>query len=204
MTDVDEACTQAEAFRVEAEGRAKLVAQMEQRFNEVFARDNAPEGSNSPIAAALAAQEQELTLLEKPTTLKAPIDGIISAVHLRPGEKVVAGQPIVTITSPTAERILGYVRAPVSVQPEVGMHVEIRPRTVKRLLGLGQVLAVGVQMEFISPARFVSGMSSNVFEQALPFVVSLPAELKLLPGQVVDLSFRDPPRQSPPATAAVQ
>jgi len=190
QTEVDEKCTLAEAYQSEVEERSALVAEMEKKLTEILSSDRAPEGTNNPIIAAIRTQEEALFAAEKPTIIKAPIDGVISAINFRPGEKVLAGQPIVVVSSPQAERILGYVRAPITQPPEVGMDVEIRPRTHKRQFAVGQVLSVGVQMESISTARYSVGMSSNVFEQALPIVVSLPSELRLLPGQIVDLNLK--------------
>ena len=42
-------------------------------------------------------------------------------------------------------------------------------------------ITVGEQMEAIASARSTSGLSSNVFEHALPFVVSLPSTARPSP-----------------------
>ncbi|HXG46941.1 MAG TPA: HlyD family efflux transporter periplasmic adaptor subunit [Methylomirabilota bacterium] len=195
----DAALRDRDTLQAEVEWRTKAIAEYQKAITAMEATGliNVPP-SDALIEENIKYQQEQIRLVGKPAVLKAPIDGIISAIHVRPGEKVLPGQPVVTIASPSSERILAYIRAPVTVQPEVGMQVEIRPRSQKRQIGIGQVLGVGVQMESISTARFSSGMSSNVFEQALPIVVSLPNELKLLPGEVVDLSLRGMPAAGTP------
>jgi multidrug resistance efflux pump len=190
QSELDLARTQRRSLQAQVDERVKLVVEAEQTLKELNANEDPLGGSNNPVSASIAAQEKQLETAERPHVLKAPIDGIVSAILLRPGEKVLAGQAIITITSPQAERIMGYVRPPIEKAPEVGMEVEVRPRAFKRRVGVGQVLGVGVQLESISTARFQTGMSSNVFEQALPVVISLPASLNLLPGEVVDLTLK--------------
>jgi hypothetical protein len=76
------------------------------------------------------------------------------------------------------------------------MKVEVRARGGKREIGIGEVLSVGSQLEPISPVLmprtssnlpFGNGGSGMLVENGLPLMVSLPPNLSLYPGEVVDL-----------------
>src|ERR1051326_4197198 len=58
-------------------------------------------------------QQKQLLELQKPLVFKAPIDGKITAVLNRAGERVVAGAPLVTISSTRAQQIVAFVRQPI-------------------------------------------------------------------------------------------
>ncbi len=184
--------TARDALQTEVDEREKLVEQLEQHMRELEPGIETKGLLQTPIEQAVNAQEEQLRLMQQPIPLKAPIDGIVQHIYRRPGEQVLAGEPILTITSPDSNRIVGYVRTPITVRPEPGMAVEIRPRSFKRIVGNGEVLKVGGQLENISLAEFQSGTSSNVYAQALPILVSLPTNLKalLLPGEIVDLDLK--------------
>jgi multidrug resistance efflux pump len=141
--------------------------------------------------AAIALQESKLRLTEaelSPVTLKAPIDGIVTTIYKRPGEAVSAAQPIMAIATSDAVRIVGYMRPPILDQPQVGMRVEVRTRGLRRQTGTATVVEVGAQFEAVPPTLLGPMRNGNV-EQGLPVDISLPANLKIRPGELVDLVF---------------
>jgi multidrug resistance efflux pump len=140
------------------------------------------------IEQAIAAQKARLLLFEGPVDLYAPIDGVISAISQREGARVMAGSPILTIIPARSERIVGYVRQPLHVIPKEGDRVHIRTRSSTRQSAYGQVLSVGSGLQQVSSPMRVRGYD-NSQERGLPFLVSLPPELKVFPGELVDLSI---------------
>src|SRR2546429_2337670 len=60
--------------------------------------------------------------------LKAPISGIITEIHKRPGEGAQAGKPIMTIAADHANCIIGYFRQD-QVRPAPGAPVQIQARS---------------------------------------------------------------------------
>lgn len=122
-----------------------------------------------------------------PVTLRAPISGVIISVNHRTGEFVEAGEPIITIASDTAERIVGYVRHPISITPEEGMNVDVTTRRPDKKRAVGRVLNIGAVMEPLdSPFRL--SPDPEVFpESGLSITISLPAALPAMPGELVDL-----------------
>jgi len=67
---------------------------------------------------AIKWKEKQLELSLKPVLLKAPFDGMVSMVHHRSGEKVLRGNPIITISSSTASNVIGYIRQPIQRKPK--------------------------------------------------------------------------------------
>ena len=125
-----------------------------------------------------------------PVDLVAPIDGLVSAVFYRDGERVLRGAPILTISAKEADRIVGYIRQPASQVPTVQDVVVVRTRGQRALKAEGRVLEIGAQMEPINPALIST--DATRLELGLPILISLPEELRgqLRPGQVVDLTIR--------------
>src|ERR1051325_812798 len=147
--------------------------------------------SDQPLRAAIAVQESKLRLTEaelSPITLKAPVDGMVNLIFHRSGEAIIAGEPIVTIAAYNPVRIVSYVRAPVMTEPSVGTRVEVRSRGPRREVGIANIIEVGTQLETVAPA-LASPVKFSTVELGLPISVSLPSNLKIRPGELVDLTL---------------
>src|SRR3989440_292397 len=194
----DQMKTARDKFQAEVEERTKLVAELEQNLQSAkLHEDTAGSASKPPspqdvLQASIAVQEEKLRLTEaelSPLTLRAPMDGVVSVINHRSGEAIAVGEPVVTLSALSAVRIVGYLRQPIVVEPAVGMSVEVRARSLKRAIGRGKIEQVGTQLEPIDPA-LLPPSSFRTPVLGLPVVVSLPPELKLLPGELVDLAIR--------------
>jgi multidrug resistance efflux pump len=141
------------------------------------------------ISNAIQAQLELLALRQKPLVLKAPIDGFISAINHRPGEKITAGLPILVVSGNKTDRVVGWVRQPVRVKPSIGDMVEVR--TIRSGLHTieGTVTAVGEQLEAVSPAALPFGIPPKSVEYGLQFLVDVPPGNDLLPGEMVELTL---------------
>src|SRR5206468_5747539 len=140
------------------------------------------------VMAAIKAQEEELTLTLKPAVLKAPIDGLVAMILHQAGEKIRRGDPIISIASPNATNVIGYVRQPIQRRPQPGDKVRVTTRTSPRRSGTSQIFKVGAQLEPINQSLLSA--ENRRFEVGLPIVVALPPELinqlNLTPGEYVD------------------
>jgi multidrug resistance efflux pump len=173
----------------EVEELTRLVTEGEQSFKELDPTGDLVKLSGDPTRAALKLQEARLRRIEaelSPVTLRASIDGVITAVHFRSGESVTAGQPIISIASVQPVRIVGYMRSPDPGEPKVGTKVEVRSRVGKREIGIAQITEVGTQFE-APPLALASSANPPNTELGLPIEVSLPANLAIRPGELVDL-----------------
>ena len=175
----------------------QLVAQIGGTIQQLSA--NRLEGQDSSsTSAAIEVESKNLDLLESqmmPIDLVAPFDGVVSVVHRWSGETIQAGEPILTVSQEKPSRVVAFIRQPIQIQAQLGMKVEIRARGGRREMGVGEVLRIGSQLEPISSTLLpkTSGLPSGgisggtAIENGLPVLVSLPANLTLYPGEVVDL-----------------
>ena len=168
-----------------------IVSEGERNFSDLQLTNSAElsKVSNVPMLAAIAVQEAKLRQTEaelNPIVLKAPMDGIINTIFCRSGEAVTAGQPIASIASLNPVRIVGYLRSPVVSEPKVGMRVEVRTRGLHREAGSAKIMEVGGQLEAIPPV-LAGPLKLASAELGLPLDISLPPELRIRPGELVDI-----------------
>jgi multidrug resistance efflux pump len=189
--EFDQAKAAHEARQQQVEELTKLVAEGDQNFKTLQLTNaiGIATISEDPLRAAIAVQESKLRLTEaelSPVALRAPIDGIVTAIYHRPGEAVIAGQPIVALATLNPVRIVGYLRTPLLDEPKPGTRVEVRTRGRHREVGSAQVVAVGTQMEPI-PAVLSGPLKLANLDLGLPLDISLPVNLRIRPGELVDL-----------------
>lgn len=173
----------------EVEELSKLVEEQSANFEQITNTTEISKVTDEPLRAAIAVQESKLRLTEaelSPITLLAPVDGTVSVLFHRSGEAVTAGEPILAIAAANAVRIVGYLRPPVNHEPRVGTRVEVRTRGLPRQIGSGEIIEVGAQFEPIAPALQAPVHFVNL-ELGLPIGISIPANLKTRPGELVDL-----------------
>lgn len=163
-----------------------------------------PEGQEpSSTTAAIEVESRNLDLIEAqlmPIDLLAPFDGVVSIVHRWSGETVQAGEPILTVSREKPSRIVAFLRQPLQVDARPGTRIEVRSRARTREFGIGEVLSVGAQLEPIYPsllprtsaASGPGGDSRASSENGLPILVSLPENVSVFPGEIVDLRVLTP------------
>ena len=177
----------------EVEELGKLVAEGESNLQSLQVTNKAEisKVSTDPLLAAIAVQESKLRLTEadlSPRVVKAPIDGIVTTIYHRAGEAVNAGQPIVAIATLSPVRIVGYLRVPLAERPRWEPRVQVRTRGWRREAGKATVLEVGTQLESVPPTLLGPINFANIV-QGLPVDISLPANLEILPGELVDITM---------------
>jgi hypothetical protein len=112
----------------------------------------------------------------------------VSAISKRPGEKVIRGEAILTITAPNSDRIVGYMRQPLGAIPTTNDTVQVRTRTLRRQVAEATIVRVGTQMEPIDPALLSADATRR--EVGLPFLINIPEGMHLVPGEFVDIAIR--------------
>jgi len=194
----DQMKTARDKFQAEVDERGKLVAELEQNVQNLGLREDPAERNQKPpspqdvLRASIEVQENKLRLTEaelSPLTLRAPMDGLVRVINHRSGEAINVGEPIVTLSALSSDRIVGYLRQPITIELAVGMSVEVRARSLNRAIGHGTIVQVGTQWEPIDPV-LLPQTSSRTPVLGLPVLVSLPPELRLLPGEIVDLAIK--------------
>ena len=109
-------------------------------------------------------------------------------IYCRAGEAVTAGQTIASIATPDPVRIVGYLRTPILNEPKVGAQVQVRTRGPRREVGVATVREVGAQLESV-PAAVLGLVGLGRTELGLPVDISLPPNLKIRPGELVDINL---------------
>jgi multidrug resistance efflux pump len=178
----------------EVDELSKMVAAGEENFRtlQVTNSTELAKVSTTPLIAAIAVQEAKLRQMEaelSPIPLKAPMDGTVTMIYCRAGEAVTAGQPIASIATLNAVRIVGYMRPPIMKEPAAGMKVQVRTRGPRREIGWATIMEVGTQLESIPPVVMGPIKLPNP-ELGLPVDISLPPNLKIRAGELVDVVLR--------------
>jgi len=128
---------------------------------------------------------------KNPIALTAPIEGVITKIHRFPGDTnavVAAGEPIMTVTAPRPDRIIAFLRQPLTFDPKPGMKVVIRPRARSRKTFDAMIDKVSPQLAPIRGALLPPGQTR--IELGLPIIIEkIPAELALYAGEIVDLTI---------------
>ncbi len=196
--EFEQAKNAKEAVEAQLRAQTELMGRMEPEIRQ----GNAPDTRAIPIAAeglrvAIRQKEEQLRLIEAqlaPIPLLAPIDGVVTLVYRRSGENVSTAEPILQISATRSQRIIGFIRQPVTVDLKPGMRVEVRTRTFLRQSATATIAQVGRQLEPISPSLLAAlrlPVSTIPTEFGLRVHVSPPAELALRPGEQVDIILRD-------------
>lgn len=187
--DLDTAQSLRDALQVEIEERTKLAEGLEQAVTRLDADNQREQGDALDVVnQSLAAQERQLEG-EGTHTLRAPMDGILKTIEAVRGERVPANAVVAVVTSPISERIIGYIRQPLSVEPKLGMPVEIRTRGGLRQIGQSQISDVGTGLELVASPLRLRGFD-NAVERGLAFAIPIPPEMQVHPGELVDLIVR--------------
>ncbi len=144
----------------------------------------------NPIRKGMAVQQarlRELATQIESLKIRAPITGTITAIYRRSGQAVRAGEPIMTIAQHESPHIVAYIRPNQRIDPQLDMQVTIRPRRNPSLVAQSTIAFVGPQFESV-PIHHLA--NPTVPEVGLPVSIELPKDFKLIPGEIVDLTFK--------------
>jgi multidrug resistance efflux pump len=188
LQEAELALASAEAEKKE---RKDLVDSLGGRLAELqLMAQSSTAAKDDPLARTLALLETRLRDLEQSLsliTLRAPMDGIVTSILHHAGENVKAIDPLIVITATQPENIVGYLRQPLLVEPVVGQAVEVRSHDRERRAGEAVITRVGAHFEpIINPALH----PATTAEVGVPVEISLPSNLRLRPGELVNLVIK--------------
>ncbi len=165
-------------LRAKTEQTKKYVSELGNRLDSAkhlmadFPSDVSAAMMRRSLAEITTYKVQMDTMRTPVVVLRAPIDGTVTAISSRPGESVLAGSSILSITAESGERIVSYMRPPFPFEPKEGMKVTVRSRSFGRIDQVAQIVSVGKQFEGITTALLRPGMP---FELGLPIGVNVPS-----------------------------
>jgi multidrug resistance efflux pump len=187
-------------YQAEVRTKMEAVAEIEKQMTSLHAMGTPTAlAPNDPMNLLLTQLEDARLATATnwgPIVLRAPISGMINIVHRRAGENVVEGEPLIVINSAWADRIVGYLRQPYAVDPQVGMSVHVATRDQKARKFWTEISQVGAQLETITNSlAFIK--QGSLADAGLPIVVEIPKGIRIRPGESVDLAFRARPAGLP-------
>jgi len=173
----------AEAIAL-AEANLKTAAERRNRLNPVDFDSSVTDAVLKSLQADIAAQQaavMEVQSRREALVLRAPVKGRVASIVRRPGESMLAGDPIMTIVGEYSTRVMAYVdeRAPLTFH--VGDAVEVLSRTHPKTVANGTILKVGAHMEPF-PLRLLTYTSADPM---MP-----PHGIQVLVGELPDGAFR--------------
>ena len=182
-------------YRAEVDEKGKSINEIEARLGQLrgVGEPQFP-GTNQFTLSMIERLQTRMASVETnwhTITLTAPISGRVHFVSRQTGEFVVEGEPLVTIASPRSERIVAYMRQPLQFEPQPGMTVDVLLQNRQRQKFASQIVQVGAQFEAITNglAFLQQGLLVDV---GLPIVLSVPPELTLRPGEMVNVVIHSP------------
>ena len=181
-----------DSLKAQIEQRRMLIDSMTERFDLEPHSDRSSEKSAQATRAALDLREKKLQLLEtqfSPVILIAPCDGIVAEILRHSGEAITAGQPILTIKGSDAIQVSVYVSEPRRDVWSPGAQVKIRTRDRERKSSWARILTVGNQLEPIPVSLALNHSVTSVSETGLPIAITAPQDLRLVAGELVDVSW---------------
>jgi len=177
-------------FKAQSVEIARTIAEIERRLAQLsgLGEPMSP-GTNYEAMALVAKLDERLARANagwEPMTLLAPISGMVHTVYRQAGESVVEGEPLITIHSRQADRIVAYLRQPFRFTPQEGMPVEVVTRNPPRQRFKTHVAQVGAQLDAITNALAMLP-TGKLVDAGLQIVLPVPANLAIRPGEIVDV-----------------
>lgn len=181
-----------QALETEIFERSNLVVIVQSKMEQLALSDPLHSSSDdNALLKVLDIEEQKLkqaTVGTETMTLTAPMDGMVNTVYRQEGENISDGDLILTISAVEPERIISYLREPIPFEPKVGMSVQVRTRTMQIQSGVAHIERVGSQFESVTNSLTLIRPGIPV-DLGLPVEISLPPNLKIRPGEIVDLTL---------------
>ncbi|WP_428304659.1 HlyD family efflux transporter periplasmic adaptor subunit [Lacipirellula sp.] len=118
--------------------------------------------------------------------LSAPIDGVVTKVSGLPGQWVGRGETILQIASSKPTFITCHVPDNGSKPPEPGTMVAVRLRGGGNRWAAAEIEGIG---PIVASAIIYDGTSGGATTRGLPVRITLPTDLPLKPGTLVDVRF---------------
>ncbi len=195
----DEIRNTRDALLAQVKAQSELVEQLEPGIRRLSpAEADGKVSVTQGLRAAIQQKESELRLAETqlgPQPLLAPIDGIVTQSFRRNGEAVATAEPILALTGAQVNRITGFLRPPLPLDPKRGARFELRTRTQPRRAAVTTITQVGHPFEPVPPTLLAAmhlPVAAQPTDLGLRIQFSVPAGLALRPGEHVDLIALDP------------
>ena len=195
--ELQKAKTQYNILAQKIEGSQRLLSQAEQNLKQSQQRQNEyaklrpqhPSAGSAltVIQKAIEVQEQrikELIARREVLVLKSPIDGMVNHIQKGPGETILSGESILSITELIPREIVAYADENQAGLIEKRMAVELVKNSSPAQIARSQVVHISSTIELM-PQRL--WRSPNIAQWGRAMIIKIPPGLKLLPGETVGI-----------------
>lgn len=195
--NIEKAKAQYDTLARKIENNQKLLAQAQDNVEHSIKRRDefhglesvnlSPDIALEAIRKSIDVQQQlmqELVVQSESLILKAPADGIVMAVFGRAGEVVTAGLTILTIAQAESTEIIAYAGDESHNNIRLGQKVQLVKNGLKPQIAESQIVQVSPVIDVV-PARLL--LNPNLPQWGRPFIVKVPATMKLAPGEKVGI-----------------
>ena len=168
---------------------AAAAARMARQSYDELARGNRPEDI-AAARAALAEQEGQLAYLHRQKeelVVRAPADGVVATMDMRPGDLVAANQPVATLLEPAQMWVRVYVPEPQLGLVTVNEPAEISVDTFPHRTFPGKVVEIRQRSEYTP--RNVQTLEQRG-DQVFGVKVAIDPVPELKPGMAALVRFR--------------
>ena len=190
QAEFDIARAQRDALKSEVTDRSRLVEEWDKELAALKPQQtNDASNLDKLIQDAIVKQQEELNALYRPVVLRSPIDGQVGEIFQLAGQHTLNRQPVMSINSTRTDRIIAYIRQPLALHPKLHDQVTVRTRGNHRQQIVAEIIEVGAQLEPINPVMLPWSNSRRAVEMGLPVAIAVPPDLKLMPGELVELAL---------------
>ena len=141
------------------------------------------------IEKNIDAKTRRFQALNRCVPLLAPMDGVVSVINHRVGEKIMAGTPVLVVSADHSDRVVAWVRQPISVTPKIGDTVNVCRTSPGQAPSNGTVSQVGSHLEPITATLLPPTSAQNRVVLGLPMTINLPPNSHFTPGEPVVIRF---------------
>ena len=193
----DQTQKQVDALVAEVNEADKMVAELEMALNGLDQLDKNPQTDelNERLQAALLAQESHLKRIEKfakPYPLIAPISGKITSISRLPGETVMDGESILAITAVESTQLIAYFKPSLDFPFDAGTSLDIQTRGKNPRKATTQIEGISPAWESLGGSPDTPDAGEFSLNIGLPVLLTLPPELNVKPGELVDIFLPKP------------
>lgn len=194
-------------LRAEADAARRTVALLEGDVAAANRRSETERGDTVALMTAPHAREVEVydNLIREAlnrrdaSTLRAPADGQVAGVTLRPGSVAGPDLPIATLVAPHAGRVIACVSETIALDVRVGDGVTAWVRHPDARPMQGRVVGMGPIVDAV-PNRCRPNLTPGAWGRDV--VVLLDDPVPLVPGEALDLRLEGPRESTGDAVAA--
>lgn len=179
-------------YRAEVEQTSKSLEEIEERLKQLAPMADTA-ATNLATDELLPRLEEQMVSVQTnfhPVTLSAPISGEVN-YYRQAREFVRLGEPLLTINSDRADRVIAYLKQPLPFDPQVGMQMEVVTRNRKPQRFVTEVAQVGARVEVITNS-IAYLQPGTLVDSGLPLVLPVPPNIHIRPGEVVDVQWVEP------------